>query len=98
MAIGVSARDELNRPATIERLTALIANDLQQVNALILERMQSPVALIPQLAGHIIAAGGKPSRAWGPGSIDKPSCGHPIGQVANRRKGERIRQNTKTPR
>src|SRR5436309_2855199 len=29
------------------------------VNALILERMQSPVALIPQLAGHIIAAGGK---------------------------------------
>jgi octaprenyl-diphosphate synthase len=59
VALGVSVRDDLNRPATIERLTALIADDLQQVNALILERMQSPVALIPQLAGHIIAAGGK---------------------------------------
>jgi octaprenyl-diphosphate synthase len=59
VALGVSVRDDLNRPATIERLTALIADDLQQVNALILERMQSPVALIPQLACHIIAAGGK---------------------------------------
>src|SRR5690242_3220190 len=32
---------------------------MKRVNALILDRMQSPVALIPQLAGHIIAAGGK---------------------------------------
>jgi octaprenyl-diphosphate synthase len=32
---------------------------MKRVNALILERMRSPVALIPQLAGHIIAAGGK---------------------------------------
>jgi octaprenyl-diphosphate synthase len=32
---------------------------MKHVNALILERMRSPVALIPQLAGHIIAAGGK---------------------------------------
>jgi octaprenyl-diphosphate synthase len=29
------------------------------VNSLIVQRMQSPVALIPQLAGHLIAAGGK---------------------------------------
>lgn len=29
------------------------------VNRLIIDKMQSPVALIPQLAGHIIAAGGK---------------------------------------
>ena len=36
-----------------------MAEDIKAVNALILERMQSPVALIPQLAGHIIAAGGK---------------------------------------
>ncbi len=34
-------------------------DDLERVNALIIERMQSPVSLIPQLAGHIIAAGGK---------------------------------------
>jgi octaprenyl-diphosphate synthase len=56
----LSARDDgTNRRATLDRLTALIRSDLERVNALILERMQSPVALIPQLAGHIIAAGGK---------------------------------------
>ncbi len=44
---------------SLDRLVALLARDLDRVNALILERMQSPVALIPQLAGHIIAAGGK---------------------------------------
>ena len=60
MALGVSAREtEAKRPATLDRLTSLIRADLEQVNTLILERMQSPVALIPQLAGHIIAAGGK---------------------------------------
>src|SRR5262245_456275 len=32
---------------------------MDRVNELILQNMQSPVALIPQLAGHIIAAGGK---------------------------------------
>jgi len=40
-------------------LSSLVGEDLKAVNAVILERMQSPVALIPQLAGHIIAAGGK---------------------------------------
>ena len=32
---------------------------MQRVNQLIVERMHSPVALIPQLAGHIVSAGGK---------------------------------------
>jgi octaprenyl-diphosphate synthase len=45
--------------ATLDRLHALVAEDLQAVNRVILDRMHSPVALIPQLAGHIIAAGGK---------------------------------------
>jgi octaprenyl-diphosphate synthase len=40
-------------------LTGLVANDLTRVNRLILEHMHSPVALIPQVAGHIVAAGGK---------------------------------------
>ncbi|MGH6945858.1 MAG: polyprenyl synthetase family protein [Kiloniellales bacterium] len=43
----------------LEPLSELVADDLLAVNRLILERMHSPVALIPQLAGHIIAAGGK---------------------------------------
>jgi len=43
----------------LAQLTALTREDLQAVNAIILERMQSEVPLIPQLAGHVIAAGGK---------------------------------------
>jgi octaprenyl-diphosphate synthase len=46
-------------PASLETLTALVKSDLARVNRLIVERMHSPVALIPQLAGHIVAAGGK---------------------------------------
>jgi octaprenyl-diphosphate synthase len=43
----------------IAPLQRLCAGDMERVNAVIREKMQSPVALIPQLAGHIIAAGGK---------------------------------------
>jgi octaprenyl-diphosphate synthase len=41
---------------------ALVASDMNGVNAVILERMQSKVALIPELAGHLIAGGGKRMR------------------------------------
>jgi octaprenyl-diphosphate synthase len=44
---------------SLDPLFGLIRADLDRVNALIVERMDSPVALIPQLAGHIVAAGGK---------------------------------------
>ena len=44
---------------SIDVLTRLVDEDLDKVNRTIVERMHSPVALIPQLAGHIIAAGGK---------------------------------------
>ncbi len=37
----------------------LVAPGLNSVNRVILDRMQSPVALIPELAGHLIAGGGK---------------------------------------
>lgn len=40
-------------------LVALTATGLTQVNHVIIDRMQSPVALIPELAGHLIAGGGK---------------------------------------
>jgi octaprenyl-diphosphate synthase len=46
------------RPSS-DALMAIAGDDLKQVNELIIQRMHSPVALIPQLAGHIIAAGGK---------------------------------------
>jgi octaprenyl-diphosphate synthase len=54
-----SIRSAIGKPADISALTQLVDEDLQRVNRLILERMHSPVALIPQLAGHIISAGGK---------------------------------------
>ena len=43
-------------------MVALVAEDMNGVNAVILDRMQSKVALIPELAGHLIAGGGKRMR------------------------------------
>ncbi|MFZ5608701.1 MAG: polyprenyl synthetase family protein [Pseudomonadota bacterium] len=43
----------------LKRLQALVGGEMGEVNETILARMQSPVALIPQLAGHLIASGGK---------------------------------------
>jgi len=43
-------------------MVALVANDMNGVNAVILDRMQSKVALIPELAAHLIAGGGKRMR------------------------------------
>ena len=43
----------------LDALTTLVGADIEACNRLILKRMDSPVALIPQLAAHIIAAGGK---------------------------------------
>jgi octaprenyl-diphosphate synthase len=43
----------------LDRLISLMDGDLEACNREIVARMQSPVALIPQLAAHIVAAGGK---------------------------------------
>lgn len=50
---------ELVKKPSLDLLMKLVTKDLDKVNATILEHMQSPVHLIPQLAGHLIAAGGK---------------------------------------
>jgi octaprenyl-diphosphate synthase len=47
------------KPPSLDALMALVASDMNGVNSVILERMQSKVALIPELAGHLIAGGGK---------------------------------------
>ncbi|GBD43290.1 Octaprenyl diphosphate synthase [bacterium HR40] len=52
-------RSEKRHRSGFERARALVADDLAEVDALILEKMQSEVPLIPQLARHLIAAGGK---------------------------------------
>lgn len=43
-------------------MLSLVAPGMNQVNQVILERMQSEIPLIPALAGHLIAGGGKRMR------------------------------------
>ncbi len=43
----------------LNRLTSLLERDLTATNQTIVNRMDSPVALIPQLAAHLVASGGK---------------------------------------
>lgn len=60
MAVVVELDEERGRKgASLDALAELVGGDLAGVNRTIVERMHSPVALIPELAGHIIAAGGK---------------------------------------
>ena len=44
---------------SLDPMIALVAGDLNAVNSVILDRMQSQIPLIPELAGHLIAGGGK---------------------------------------
>jgi octaprenyl-diphosphate synthase len=46
-------------PGPLDRLSDLLTGDMKAVNAEIIRRMDSPVALIPKLASYLIAAGGK---------------------------------------
>ena len=50
------------REPSLDPLMQLVADDMNGVNSVILDRMQSKVALIPELAGHLIAGGGKRMR------------------------------------
>ena len=51
-----------DKPPSLDPMMALVAADMNEVNAVILDRMQSEVPLIPELAGHLIAGGGKRMR------------------------------------
>jgi octaprenyl-diphosphate synthase len=48
-----------NRPVSVDQLLKLAAADMAAVDALIRERMQSPVPVIPALAEHLIAGSAK---------------------------------------
>lgn len=54
-AVKITSAD----PAPLDRLSTLLGDDMNRVNALILQNMHSEVALIPQLAAYLVAAGGK---------------------------------------
>jgi len=60
VGVVISFEEEQAKAETaLVRLQALVADDMIKVNQTILHKMHSPVALIPQLAGHLIASGGK---------------------------------------
>ncbi len=46
-------------PASIDRLIEFVASDMERVNAAILARTGSDVAMIPEVANHLIISGGK---------------------------------------
>lgn len=50
------------RAPSLDPMMSLVAHDMNSVNAVILDRMQSNIPLIPELAGHLIAGGGKRMR------------------------------------
>ncbi len=47
------------RRPSLDPMLALTAHGMNSVNAVILDRMQSEIPLIPALAGHLISGGGK---------------------------------------
>ncbi len=57
-AVG-PAKQAAGAPHAVDRLAALLAEDLAAVDALIHQHMASPVGVIPNLAAHLIDAGGK---------------------------------------
>tara|TARA_R110000787_G_scaffold63679_4_gene143469 strand:+ start:33615 stop:34631 length:1017 start_codon:yes stop_codon:yes gene_type:complete len=59
VGVVVNLDDERAPRPSLDELHALIKDDLAAVNEQIVTRMHSPVAMIPQLASHIVAAGGK---------------------------------------
>jgi octaprenyl-diphosphate synthase len=58
VALGSSSPEHTSEDA-LSALVRLVAADLEACNHVIVAQMDSPVALIPQLAAHIVAAGGK---------------------------------------
>ena len=47
---------------SLDPLLSLTADGMNSVNAVILDKMQRRIPLIPSLAGHLIAGGGKRMR------------------------------------
>jgi octaprenyl-diphosphate synthase len=61
MSATIHRLDSRPQPS-LEPMVQLVASDMNLVNAVILDRMQSEIPLIPELAGHLIAGGGKRMR------------------------------------
>ena len=58
-AAQISENSTSSSPSALEELSGILKPDMLEVNKLIMARMESSVPLIPQLAGYLIASGGK---------------------------------------
>jgi octaprenyl-diphosphate synthase len=58
-SVAVVVPFEPHERQSIERLVKLVAPDMERVNGCILSRTGSDVAMIPEVANHLIASGGK---------------------------------------
>jgi octaprenyl-diphosphate synthase len=59
MVLDAAAATLARQPGSVDRLVRLASADMAGVDSLITDRMQSDVPVIPALAEHLIAAGGK---------------------------------------
>jgi octaprenyl-diphosphate synthase len=59
VVLAVVVPFESRSPATIDHLNELVAADMERVNTTILSRTGSQVAMIPEVANHLISSGGK---------------------------------------
>ncbi|TXC69543.1 polyprenyl synthetase family protein [Sphingomonas ginsenosidivorax] len=62
MSATIHRLDPTRPDPSLDPMVKLVAGDMNAVNAVILGRMQSDIPLIPELAGHLIAGGGKRMR------------------------------------
>ena len=59
MTVAPKPRNKPALSSVVDRMQSLVADDLAQVEQLLAERAASPVSIIPDLSGYIVAAGGK---------------------------------------
>ena len=59
VVVPLGSKNETAKKASLKKLQSLVADDLSKVNKVIVDRMSSRVPLIPELAGHLVASGGK---------------------------------------
>ena len=55
--VAVIVPFESHSTASIDQLVALVAADMERVNATILSRTGSEVTMIPEVANHLISSG-----------------------------------------
>ena len=82
MAVSAVAKREATGAGALDRLIAATHDEMQKVNALILERADSHVDMVPELARYLIEAGGKRLR---------PMLTVAASQLFGRSNGEHVR-------